>query len=110
MGTASYAAVPHLVRIYRKFKTIDWNPYAIVATIELAREDGKNPKMLTWLEVDYFRAIHELAELGAAEVLHTKNPLDIRAMLSILALSAGARTHARFLLDYSAEELLEMEN
>jgi hypothetical protein len=41
--------------------------------------------------------------------LQKKNPEEIRAILSILALSACARVHARFLLDYSADELLEME-
>ena len=109
VGSASYAAVPHLVRIYRKRGTIDWNTYAIVAAVELARENGKNPEVLKWLEEDYFRAIHELAEVGAVEVLRTKNAVEIRAILSILALAGGARTHAKFLLDYSAEELLEME-
>jgi hypothetical protein len=109
VGVASYAAVPHLVRIYRKRRLIDWNTYAIVAVIELARDDGKNPKVPEWLEDDYFQAIRDLAEAGAVEVLRTKNPEEIRAILSILAISAGARTHAKFLINYSAEELLEME-
>ena len=83
--------------------------HAIVAVIELAREDGKNPQVPKWMEEDYFQAIRDLAELGAVEVLQTKNPEEIRAILSILAVSAGARTHAKFLIDYSADELLEME-
>lgn len=37
VGEASYAAVPHLVRIYRERGAIDWNTYAIVAVTELAR-------------------------------------------------------------------------
>jgi hypothetical protein len=109
VGVASYAAVPHLVRIYRNRGVIDWNTYAMVAVIELARDDGKNPKLPKWLEEEYFQAIQELAELGAIEVLKTKDPDEIRAILSILAISAGSRTHARFLLDYSADELLEMK-
>jgi hypothetical protein len=109
VGEASYAAVPHLVRIYRNGGVIDWNTYAIVAVIELARDDSKNPPIPKWLEEDYFQAIRDLAELGAVEVLQTGNPEEIRAILSILAISAGARTHAKFLVDYSAEELLEME-
>lgn len=109
VGGASYAAVPHLVRIYRKSGIIDWNTYAIVAVIELARDDRKNANMPKWLEDDYFQAIRDLAEVGAVEVLQTKNLEEIRAILSILAISAGARTHAKFLINYSAEELLEME-
>jgi hypothetical protein len=109
VGEASYAAVPHLVRIYRKRGVIDWNTYAIVAVIELARHSGKNPEIPQWLKEDYLQAIRELAEVGAVEVLQTKGLEEIRAILSILAISAGARTHAKFLIDYSAEELLEME-
>ena len=54
------------MRIYRKRGIIDWDTYAIVAVIELARDDGKNPKVPKWLENDYFRAIRELAEVGAS--------------------------------------------
>lgn len=109
MGEASYAAVPHLVRIYRERGGIDWNTYAIVAVIELARDAGKNPVVPNWLKEDYFQAIRELAEAGAVEVFRAKDPEDIRAMLSVLAIAAGTRTHARFLLNYSDKELFEIE-
>ncbi len=41
-ATQSYAAVPHIVRIYREQGGDSWNTYAIVAIIELARTNGKN--------------------------------------------------------------------
>jgi len=109
VGEASFAAVPHLVRIYRQQGTFDWNTYGIVGTIELGRGQRKNPQVPKWLEEAYFKAIRDLAEIGATEVLQAKSAEDIRAILSILALATGARTHARFLLNYSDEELLEME-
>ena len=109
VGEASYASVPHLVRIYRGRGVLDWNTYAIVATIELARDSGKNPELPEWLKGDYLQAIRALAEVGATEVLQTKDPENIRAILSVLAIAAGARTHARILLEYSDAELLEME-
>ena len=49
VGEASYAAVPHLVRIYRNHGLPDWNTYAIVAVIELARNKGSNPDVPKWL-------------------------------------------------------------
>src|SRR5258707_15665763 len=67
VGEGSYASVPHLVRIYRKRGVLDWNTYAIVAIIELARGRGKNPDLPTWLEADYFSAIRELTEIGITE-------------------------------------------
>jgi hypothetical protein len=109
VGEASYAAVPHLVRIYRQRGVVDWNTYAIVAVIDLARDSGKNPELPKWLKEHYLQAIRDLAEAGTAEVLKAKNSEDIRAILGILAIAAGARTHAKFLINYSAEELPEME-
>jgi len=110
VGEASYAAVPHLVRIYRQRGVVDWNAYAIVAIIELSRGKGRNPEVPKWLEEDYFSAIKQLAETGTAELSRAKEPEEIRAILGILAIYKGARTHGRFLVEYSEEELLDLES
>jgi hypothetical protein len=110
VGEASYAAVPHLVRIYRNHGMPDWNTYAIVAVIELARDKGDNPAVPKWLEDDYFSAIQELAKIGASEVLTAKDPEAFRAILGIIAIAKGLRTHGRFLVEFSEDELLEMES
>lgn len=110
VGDASYAAVPHIVAIHRKHGVIDWNPYAIVACIECARTEGQNPKVPAWLEDDYFRSIQELSEIGMAEIPRATEPEAVRAILSVIAIAKGLRTHGRFLLDYSEDELLDMES
>ena len=109
VGEASYAAVPHLVRIYRKHNEPGWNTYAMVAIVELARVRGNNPTVPKWLEDDYFSAIQELARIGAAEVLTATDPEASRAMLGIIAIAKGLRTHGKFLLEFSEDELLDME-
>ena len=110
VGDASYAAVPHMVRIYRKRGVVDWNAYAIVAIIELARTEGKNPDVPEWLASDYFQAIRELAETGSVEVLHTEEQETIGFMLGIIAIAKGLRKHGRFLVKYSEDELLGSES
>ena len=110
VGEASYAAVPHLVRIYRNHHKPNWNAYAIVAIIELCREKGANPAVPKWLEDGYFSAIQELATIGAAEVLTADNPEAFRAILGIIAIAKGIRTHGRFLVEFSEDELLDMES
>lgn len=110
VGEASYASVPHLVAIHRKNRVVDWNTYAIVAVIELARGKGRNPEVPKWLEEDYLAAIRELAELGATEISHTEDPETIRAILSVIAIAKGLRNHGRFLLEYSEDELLDLES
>ena len=42
VGEASYAVVPHLVRIHEQRGVPDWNTYALLAMIEEARQDGNN--------------------------------------------------------------------
>src|SRR5271167_2117968 len=68
VGEASYAAIPELVRIHRSQGSANWNLYAITAIIELARTERGNPEVPEWLREDYFRSIHELAEMGAKEI------------------------------------------
>jgi hypothetical protein len=109
VGEASYAAVPHIVRIYCERGLPEWNTYAIVAVIDLARDKHSNPDVPGWVREDYFAAIRSLAERGAHDIWQVKDPEIVRAILSVLALATGARTHARFLLNYSPEELLEIE-
>lgn len=50
VGEASYAAVPHLVRIHQQRGEVDWNTYAIVAITDLARTQPNNPPVPKWLE------------------------------------------------------------
>ncbi len=109
IGTSS-GEIPHLVRIYRQRGQIDYNTYGLVATIELARAQGKNPEVPDWQRQSYFAAIQELALLGLSEIDRAKDPEDIRGILSILAIWKGARTYGRFVIDYSEEELLELED
>ena len=110
VGETSYAVIPHLVRIHRMRGLVDdWNTYAVVAIIELARTETGNPKIPEWLEQDYFRAIEELAEVGIAEISRTKEPDAVRAKLSVIAIAKGLRNHGRFLVNYSESEITEAE-
>jgi hypothetical protein len=110
VGGASYAAVPQLVSIHRERGVVDWNTYAIVAIIELARTERQNPAVPEWLKKDYFGAIQELALAGAAEILQTEEPEAVRSILSVIAIAKGLRTHGKFLVEYGEGELLEMES
>jgi hypothetical protein len=109
VGDASYAAVPELVRIHRTGGAADWNLYAIVAIIELARTETRNPEVPDWLREDYFNSIQELARMGTKDILSAEESETKRAVLSVIALARGLRTHGKFLVAYSEDELSEME-
>jgi hypothetical protein len=110
VGDASYAAIPALVRIHRSGGAADWNLYAMVATIELARTEPHNPELPDWLREDYFRSIQELAQMGIKEVLCADEREATRAILSVIAIARGLRMHGKFLVAYSEDELSEMDH
>jgi len=108
VGEASYAAVPHLVRIHRQRGVVDWNTYAIVATIELARGRGTNPEVPASLRQGYQEAIDQLAETGLRELPHAEGQEAIRSILAMLAIWKGARTYGQVLSSFSEDELLQL--
>jgi len=109
VGDASYAAVPELVRIHRNGGVADWNLYAMVAIIELARTEPQNPEVPDWLRDDYFRSIGELARMGTKDILTVAESEAKRAILGVIAIERGLRTHGKFLVAYSEQELLAIE-
>jgi hypothetical protein len=109
VAEASYAAVPHLVRIHRLRGVVDWNTYALVGTIELARDSRANPPIPTWLSEDYTSALQGLADLGRGELRGTEDIETVRSILSILAIAKGARVYGRVIAEFSEDEVLELE-
>ena len=75
-----------------------------------ARNQGGNPNVPPWSCESYFGAIRELAEIGSREIMTASDPDTVRSILDVLAIEKGLRTHGRFLINYSDDELLEMES
>lgn len=109
VGDASYAAVPHLVRIHRQRGIPDWNTYAIVATIELARGRGTNAGVPEWLRPGYDEALRQLAETGLNELPRVRAQEAVRSILAILAIWKGARIYGRVLAELTEDEVREVE-
>lgn len=64
VGEASYAAVTALVEIYSDGRPLDWNLFALCATIEVERHRRRNPLLPEWLHDDYATAWQKLGCLG----------------------------------------------
>ena len=89
VGEASYAAVPHLVRIQKQNGDLDWNLYALASAIETERHRKSNPNLPQWLEASYREAWDALLELGLADLRKAKDEISVRAILGALAFSKG---------------------
>jgi hypothetical protein len=109
VGEASYAAVPILVSIYLEAERSDWNVPALVATVELARDSEGNPPVPAWLEGVYADALRQLALRCLSDLQSVQQLESMRAMLAIVAIWQGARTYGRLLLDFTEDEVRELE-
>ena len=107
VGTASYAAVPHLIDIHRARSLDTWQTYALVGTIELCRT-GANPPLPDWLAPEYHDALRTFAQRGLDQLAHTTDPLVERGVLGLVALVRGHRNLARAALDFTDDELTAM--
>ena len=105
VGQASFASVPHLVRIHRARRGNDWNTYALVAAIELARRSKEIPE---WLAGKYDEALRDLSKCAVDQLGDAKDDATVRAILAVIALSKGQRTVAEVILGRTEDELLEM--
>jgi hypothetical protein len=89
VGTASYAAVPEIVRIATKLQLRGWDAYALVACIEECRLNGKNPPLPDFLEAPYLSALTKLAEKGMSELIDSNDAAVTRSILAVLAFAKG---------------------
>lgn len=102
VGAASYASVPWLIEIVRCSPLADWNPLALICTIELARP--KNPDIPDELREGYFKALLSIPNVLAEKPCHVWDDLFTQVAAASLALSRGHRAFAEIYLEFSFAE------
>ncbi len=105
---ASYASVPHIVRIQQARRSADYNPYGIIGVIELCRGVGKNPPLPEWLAQGYWDAWTQVLSLGCRDLGQTDSEAVVVTILGALALAKKQRVVGQVLLDFTQGELTEM--
>jgi hypothetical protein len=97
VGSASYAAVPWLSELVRRSPHLDWDPLALIATIELARP--RNPEVPDELKKDYFEAICSLPAILGSHPDQRWSEDVMRAAASCVALARSQRWLGRAYLE-----------
>jgi hypothetical protein len=110
VGEASYAAVPHLARIYLSCGKPNWNVYALVATIELCRVADGNPSLGGGLRASYEGAWKVLVELGLREILHTEDALLTRSIFAVISIAKRQPVLGKTALNFNESELANILN
>lgn len=105
---ASYAAVPHLVRIAAQQDRRDWNFYGLVSIIEVERHRQSNPPLPDWLSDDYEAALQSMQRLALLDLPQQDDPWTVQAILAALALCKGQLKLGAWLAVIDSSELDEL--
>lgn len=108
VGEASYAAVPHLVRIQRDRGELRWDAYAMLATIEVERHRASNPPIPDWLLAPYEAAWSSLRTVALRDCANATEPLAVRAIVGVLALCKGLREIGTIVSQFDESEIREL--
>jgi hypothetical protein len=108
VGDASYAAVPHLVRIHLARGAADWNTYALVATIEEARRAPHNPDLPPNLCEAYQLAWRQLVDIGLTELRTAEDSNLVCSILAVVSMGKGQFTLGRFAVSFTEDERREI--
>jgi hypothetical protein len=108
IGEASFAAVPHLVRIHERRSVPDWNTYLLAAIVELARDDPRNPKLPADFRKSYEIAWTRLVEIGLRELKAAESETLVTSIIAVVAIAKGQRTLGRFAIEFTEDERREI--
>ena len=102
VGLASYFSLPHLIRISKEKKLVDYNVFGLVAVIETERHDN-NPKLPSEFEAEYLQTIRE----GVPDLvkLIIQNNWDATLSSTVMAALAAVKGHIEM-----AKAILKMED
>lgn len=105
---ASYATVPHLVRIQQATHSLDWNLYALASVIETERHRKTNPPLPVWLAESYHQAWKLLTELAIEDLRHASDATTIQALLGAIALGKGQLLLGNVITTFTQDEFEEI--
>jgi hypothetical protein len=108
VGEASYATIPHLVRIVRSLSRRDWNFYGLVSTIEIERHRKSNPILPSWLVSDYKAAMAEMLKLALVDLRGETDRATILSILGAIALAKGYVTLGAMISHSDESEIVEV--
>jgi len=102
--SASYAALPHLVRIVEENPgRFRWTLLLLVNAIELARSAGRGPPVPDDLTDAYQRAPARIPAIAGGLLIGDRTELELRVILAACASARGYPTIAEAIIDRSAE-------
>jgi hypothetical protein len=98
--SASYAAVPHIVRLAERHPDKATMSYFLLPTaIEIDRAAGRGPTLPQELEQDYLQSLKQLGQIAAEQLKGTADELRSRYLRGAIAISEGDVASASCIID-----------
>lgn len=112
VGTASYQAVPELVRLLAAAPQPDWNAYALIASIEEGRLSTDNPAMPIELEGSYRQAWEAIVPIAVDHLRTASEDQLVRSLIAVIAQAKQQRSLAAIALctEDERQEMLGIES
>lgn len=105
VDSASFAAVPHIVRILEGDPSkADWQFFGFPAWVEVCRQ-RKSVPIPADLEADYFDSLNRLRSLAAGALSESRDETFVRGALSAIAAANGQVELANAIQELSREVL-----
>lgn len=108
IGDASLASVPHIVRIHEQRHFTDYNPYALVSTIEIERDNHWKTALPSWLAASYQEALERLYALGIRDLQKETNLATIRAIIGFITYFKGDKKLGTLISNFDDSEIDEL--
>jgi hypothetical protein len=104
--TASYAAVPHIIRVLASAPArAHWDFFGLPTCIEIARASGRGPEIPSELCDAYFAALHQMPALAGAAAGAQWDEGHCRAVAAAIAAAKGQPTLARAILELDPDTI-----
>lgn len=105
-GTGSTLRAAFEERLVRQ--PIDWNAYALVATIEEARRDRGNSEIPPYMREAYESAWRDLVNIGLRELQDAESPMLVCSIIGVIAVGKGQFTLGRLAVSFTENERQEL--
>jgi len=107
--TATYAAVPHFVRVAAGApERVPWTIFQMVACIEIARNQGRGPPLPRDLKTDYLAALGQIPEIVSRAAKVGWDHWYCGAALAAIAAAKGFCQYAEAILELDPDTIKDM--
>jgi hypothetical protein len=106
--TASYAAVPHIIRILALAPTrAHWDFFLLPTSIEISRWRGRGPEIPAELSDAYLSALQRVPALAAAAAATQWDELHCRAVAAAIVVAKGQPALGQVILELDPDSARE---